>query len=86
MFMKNYVQRCMVIFGDHWATGKNHWAAHIMDDCENHKCHLERMSAYKYENKYRDFKEYLRSGNKPLEQVRYVLCKRYTINVCMNVT
>jgi hypothetical protein len=72
-FMKSYVERCSHDsdgFGAQWANAKNHWAAHIMDDVENHKCCRERMSAYNYETRYRDFGEYLRNGNRPLEQVR----------------
>ena len=74
-YMRCYVEICMKVFGPQWATGKNHWCLHIMDDCKNHQCHLERLSTYKFENRYGDFKHYIRQGHRTLEQIRLVLSK-----------
>ena len=69
-YIRKYIEMCMEIWGANWATPKNHWLLHILQDCQNHGCHLERLSAYKFENRYSCFKRYLRQGNKPLEQIR----------------
>jgi len=78
-YIRRYVEMCMELWGANWATPKNHWLLHILQDCENHGCHLERLSAYKFENRYSCFKRYLRQGNKPLEQIRLAKCLKFNI-------
>lgn len=57
---------------DEWWKNKVHCAAlHILDDCSNHGTHLEALSAYPFENFHIIWKSLLRSGNKPLEQIRF---------------
>ena len=67
-----YVQYCMKLFGEQWATPKNHWLIHILDDCKNFGCHLERMSAWAFENEYSSVRNNLRNGNHTLQQLKYV--------------
>lgn len=54
-------------------TSKVHGLIHIVDDCEYHKCHLEAISAYPFENFQTIWGGGLiRSGYMPLAQIKYV--------------
>jgi hypothetical protein len=58
------------IIGDEFFKNKMHTLKHMLDDCEVHGCHLEALSAYPFENFQIIWKSLLRSGNKPMEQIR----------------
>ena len=62
MFMKDVGETCM--------TSKLHGISHIADDLRNFKCQLYAMSAYTFENAIGEIRRKLRSGNKPLQQMR----------------
>lgn len=51
-------------------TYKMHSLIHLIDDLVKYLCHMEFLSSYKYENFHSKWKTWLRSGNKPLEQIR----------------
>jgi hypothetical protein len=72
MYLREFLDKAKNLFGAQFLIPKIHWLLHLIEDLERFGCHLEYMSAYKYENRYRDFKTYFRSGNKTLEQLEYV--------------
>jgi hypothetical protein len=53
-------------------TYKFHSLIHILDDCAYFLCHLEFLSSYIYENFHSNWANWLRSGNLPLHQLRFV--------------
>lgn len=53
-----------------------HAVIHMPDDVINFNCGVENLSAFVFENFYRVFRNILRSGNKPLEQIRNRLVER----------
>jgi hypothetical protein len=57
--------------GDDFWTNKVHNAAlHMLQDCRKHGTHLDALSAYPFENFHIIWHNLLRSGNKPLAQIR----------------
>lgn len=52
------------------ATSKVHGLTHVADDVKRQNVHLEALGAYKYENFQRLWGNTLRSGTKPLAQIR----------------
>lgn len=69
------------LFGKKFANGKNHWLTHILDDCENHDCHLETMSTYEFENCHSGYVAHIKSGNLPVEQITYVHFLMYLCSI-----
>ena len=63
MFMAQAGETCM--------TSKLHGLYHVKDDLKMYKCQLYAMSAYEFENAIGEIRRKLRSGNKPLQQMRY---------------
>jgi hypothetical protein len=62
-------------FGLSNMTYKMHSLRHMLDDVSFHKCHLEYLSSYPYENFHSKWRGFLRSGRLPLSQIRYVFFK-----------
>lgn len=69
-YMLLYVKTCMQVFGEQWATPKNHWLVHFLEDCKRFGCHFDRLATYKYENEYSDFGRLLRNGYRCDTQLR----------------
>ena len=67
-----FLEGWKITFGEAGFTYKMHSMLHVIDDCENFGCHLEYLSSYPFENFHSKWKTWLRSGNKPLEQIRCV--------------
>lgn len=59
-------------FGLSAMTYKMHSLGHMLEDVEFHRCHLEYLSSYPYENFHGKWRVFLRSGRLPLEQIRFV--------------
>lgn len=57
---------------DNFGTGLKptiHFMLHIVNDCRYHKCHLDRLGAWVYENGMRHTLNSVHSGNRALEQI-----------------
>lgn len=59
-------------FGLSAMTYKMHSLGHMLKDLAFHKCHLEYLSSYPYENFHGKWRGFLRSGRLPLAQIRFV--------------
>lgn len=59
-----------------------HFLRHCTEDCRHHRCHLEQLSAFKYESAAMRIKACLHSGNWKLEQLRNRLIEqcKYMLN------
>lgn len=74
--VKKFLEMFMEQAGETCMTSKLHGLAHVADDLKLFKCQLYAMSAYEFENAIGEIRRKLRSGNKPLQQMRY-----YTVNI-----
>ena len=75
-FLKLYHQIAL----DPGITYKFHSLIHVLDDCANFLCHLEFLASYIYENFHSRWNNWLRSGNLPIEQLRFVWMIPHLIN------
>jgi hypothetical protein len=64
-----YNQTMTRLVGPHWNTWKNHVCTHIIQDLINHGMHMDRLSAYAFENEYGVIKNLLRTGYKTPQQL-----------------
>lgn len=46
----------------YWSSYKNHNLLHVLEDCHNKGCHLDRNSAYKYESFHQLYKKLFQRG------------------------
>jgi len=72
--LKLYVQQ-LIDFG-YPIRPTTHLASHLPEDASHYKCGVEALSAFVFENFYRFFRNFLASGNLPLEQIRNRLVER----------
>lgn len=56
-------------------TYKMHSLRHMLDDIVHHKCHLEYLSSYPYENFHGKWRHFVRSGRLPVSQIRFVVAQ-----------
>jgi hypothetical protein len=56
--------------GDECMNSKMHSLFHVTQDLKNFACQLYANSAYIFENSLSNFKKWLRSGNRPLQQIK----------------
>ena len=69
--VKKFLEMFMAQAGETCMTSKLHGLSHVVDDLKNFRCQLYAMSAYEFENAIGEIRRKLRSGNKPLQQMRY---------------
>ena len=84
MIYSDYAQICLErfvklseeLYGQESQILNMHSLSHLVDDIKKFKCSLSKISAFDFENSLGILRKYLRSGNKPLEQ----LCRRLNQN------
>jgi hypothetical protein len=54
-------------------TYKFHTLYHMLDDLLHYACQLDFLSSYMYENFHARWRRWLRTGNKPLPQLRLII-------------
>lgn len=70
-FLKKYHE----VFGVTAMTSKVHALQHVLDDCVTQDCHMDYNTVYDCESEQQQWTKgkFIRSGNKILEQIRFVL-------------
>jgi hypothetical protein len=66
---RDFLHEMIAMFGDEYASYKHHNIVHFVEDMRTFECHLDRNSAYTYENFHRGYKSYIQPGPKPLLQL-----------------
>ena len=64
-----FVQNCAGIYGEIFTVYNVHSLLHLPDDAENHKCSLNDISAFPFENYLQKLKRMVRSAHNPIVQV-----------------
>ena len=64
-----FVSQCHMLYGASFISYNIHSLLHLADDCVNHNCSLDDLSAFPYENMLGALKSLVRSPNNPVAQV-----------------
>lgn len=76
----------IAVVGEMCMTSKMHGFSHVIDDLKKFKCQLYALSTYCFETALQDYHTMLRSGHKPLEQIRYLINIGDYKHTCLHTT
>ena len=71
-----FSENCVEVYGDLFAVYNVHALRHLADDVVHHKCSLNQLSAFRFENYMQQLKKMVRISNSPIAQI----VKRSSIN------
>ena len=69
--MKSFVYNCKYIYGNTFTVYNIHNLLHLPDDCINHKCSLNSISCFPFENVLQKLKKMVRSTGNPISKRQY---------------
>lgn len=67
-FVWTFVQQCKSIYGEQSLVYNVHCLIHLTEDCCRFGC-LDSFSCFPFENYLKELKTFVRSGNRPLQQI-----------------
>lgn len=79
--LREYIGGMMKLFGDTYASYANHNVVHLVEDVEKFECHLDRNSAYAYENFHALYSKMLQPGKDQHAQIRERLIEKYVFDI-----
>jgi hypothetical protein len=70
LMMKRALLHYRKVFKNGAITFKIHECIHLLDDLERFECHMDRISAYAFENFHKTYGDMINAGNMPVQQIK----------------
>lgn len=67
--LEYFVKKCDIVYGTTFNVYNVHNLCHLADDVKNHRCSLNDISAFPFENSLQVIKKYVRTPRNPIAQV-----------------
>lgn len=68
--VRKFLEINIEVIGEMCMTSKMHGFNHVVEDLRAYSCQLYTLSTYPFETALQDIQSMLRSGNRPLQQIR----------------